>query len=716
MKYVILTICVLLLISATVQAQYDTIPDQTILISNLQDIVFVDTYAVAVTDQGVASYFYDARLGQFVFEEIIFMNVSQSSIKLYGDMVAVQTDYSRLHLIDISALPHLEYLGEIDFGVYFADFAISEEDIYISMWFDGVWRYRLDDLNNAEFIDSSMIGILATQLEVYDQDLYVLDEYNGLLRYDISADGFGEFIDYLYVPRRPSSFIKHDPGFVLTLYDGGAYIGEFFPDGAEITDSVYGIPATQAVYATDSLLAFVCGRELVLTECDDLTNSSYIEAPLIRPYGDLFRVGNHDWLILPEIDGGATMFDLSDSARQEHALYREGQITSMEIFDGRLFLGGVSSPVDVYQIGADSRVSWEYTIYDELDSVALMTHNGDTLLPLYANMNMVGFVSQASSPDSFFLDYAVYAKAAGANDVFYMTEKINDLRVLLVFRDYEIIVCGISDSATLEVYRTWNPSRELIRSVAVNGDAVFIDMGKVDQVKSYKFDSNFDLQEIAGIGLPTASVKLLTASDRLFVVQANTLQVHDISNPYDLDYLATVNLPSAIYDLAVDGNRLYCVGDAGILVYDISENIPVLVQTGGRGAQRVVAGEGIVATAGVDGVFIYSTGYNPNAFTSVPDKSDMPTDFVLGQNYPNPFNMETVIAYNLRRAANVELTVYNVLGQKVITLVDGPQSAGHYVVSWDGTTTANTVVSSGVYFYRLTADDYIGTKKMMLVK
>jgi len=89
----------------------------------------------------------------------------------------------------------------------------------------------------------------------------------------------------------------------------------------------------------------------------------------------------------------------------------------------------------------------------------------------------------------------------------------------------------------------------------------------------------------------------------------------------------------------------------------------------------------------------------------------LPTVFSLAQNYPNPFNPATEINFGLPVPSNVQLTVYNVLGQTVTTLVDGELPAGNHTITWDASS-----VSSGVYFYRLTTNQFVETKKMMLLK
>ena len=90
--------------------------------------------------------------------------------------------------------------------------------------------------------------------------------------------------------------------------------------------------------------------------------------------------------------------------------------------------------------------------------------------------------------------------------------------------------------------------------------------------------------------------------------------------------------------------------------------------------------------------------------------------FELYENYPNPFNPETEISYDLPNDSWVRLSVYNISGQKVKTLVDRFEAAGHKTVTWDGRNQEGDRVGSGVYFYRLEAGDFAATKKMVLIQ
>lgn len=90
--------------------------------------------------------------------------------------------------------------------------------------------------------------------------------------------------------------------------------------------------------------------------------------------------------------------------------------------------------------------------------------------------------------------------------------------------------------------------------------------------------------------------------------------------------------------------------------------------------------------------------------------------FELYQNYPNPFNPTTTIKYQLPRASQVKIEIYNILGQKVRTLVNKKQKPGKYEVVWNGRNDTGTRVGSGMYLYYMRAGDFTDVKKMLLLR
>lgn len=92
-------------------------------------------------------------------------------------------------------------------------------------------------------------------------------------------------------------------------------------------------------------------------------------------------------------------------------------------------------------------------------------------------------------------------------------------------------------------------------------------------------------------------------------------------------------------------------------------------------------------------------------------------DYNLDQNYPNPFNPETTIRYSIVHEKEiVKLDIFDLLGRKIRTLVNGTQNTGIYSVNWDGKNDNNIPVSSGIYIYQLKAGSFAETKRMILMK
>jgi hypothetical protein len=94
----------------------------------------------------------------------------------------------------------------------------------------------------------------------------------------------------------------------------------------------------------------------------------------------------------------------------------------------------------------------------------------------------------------------------------------------------------------------------------------------------------------------------------------------------------------------------------------------------------------------------------------------LPKSTQLYDNYPNPFNPTTTLKYDMAKSSHVSLVIYNMLGQKIRTLVDAAKPAGYHAVVWDGTNDAGISVASGIYLIEFKADSYAKTNKMILMK
>lgn len=116
------------------------------------------------------------------------------------------------------------------------------------------------------------------------------------------------------------------------------------------------------------------------------------------------------------------------------------------------------------------------------------------------------------------------------------------------------------------------------------------------------------------------------------------------------------------------------------------------------------------------GGFLGWSVWSPTVAVESQTPAPLPGSHALHQNYPNPFNPITHISYQLPRADHVSLYIYNVRGQLVRRLVNGHQSSGDHIVTWDATDDYGTPVASGMYFYHMASETYRQMRKMLLLK
>jgi len=173
-----------------------------------------------------------------------------------------------------------------------------------------------------------------------------------------------------------------------------------------------------------------------------------------------------------------------------------------------------------------------------------------------------------------------------------------------------------------------------------------------------------------------------------------------------------------------NGGRTFATNDLVMLQDPFNLSNPDYMPMGGSPALTGAAtppndgffdsGANFVGAFGTENWMTSWTNFNPSGYPVSVDENELPgipTDFSISQNYPNPFNPSTKIVYSVSEAANIKLTVYNILGQEVAVLVNGFRNAGMYEVSFDAED-----LTSGLYLYTFEAGSTRITKKMTLLK
>ena len=206
----------------------------------------------------------------------------------------------------------------------------------------------------------------------------------------------------------------------------------------------------------------------------------------------------------------------------------------------------------------------------------------------------------------------------------------------------------------------------------------------------------------------------------------NTVPVKGLQLVIRFKDAQNVPSPDVVFDRAkVDSIFVNSSGvELRIVVYNMS-NVPIAAGDGSLFRLPVhltdISG---IASAQLVASLPNNTAYFDEAMTRnvsvrLVKPQELPLTFVLYQNYPNPFNGQTKIDYEVMDAAgmvDVTVQVYNVLGEKVKTLVTARQAGGRFTVRWDGTDDRGTKLSSGAYYYRLISGSFVSSKKMILLK
>jgi len=162
------------------------------------------------------------------------------------------------------------------------------------------------------------------------------------------------------------------------------------------------------------------------------------------------------------------------------------------------------------------------------------------------------------------------------------------------------------------------------------------------------------------------------------------------------------------------------------LGYAISSDGVNWVRIGGNGTKGASIDEAHFASVckqgdlyqmwyGVEGGDIVNYATSLKA-TDVEVMNNIPKTYALHQNYPNPFNPSTTIEYGLPISSKVRIVIYDVLGREVIRLIDSEHAAGFYSVIWDGKNRTGNLVASGIYIYRIVAEDVKGEQKILRIK
>jgi SagB-type dehydrogenase family enzyme len=282
-----------------------------------------------------------------------------------------------------------------------------------------------------------------------------------------------------------------------------------------------------------------------------------------------------------------------------------------------------------------------------------------------------------------------------------LMEAINNRKSIRDFSNKEIPIQVLSD--LLWAANGYNRPQEQMRTVPTAGNCQNMSVYVANADGLYLYDAT------------NHSLKLILNED----IRAETgLQSFVKDVPVNLVYVADLSkLLSMMPGVSENIVEFYSSAHAGF----IGQNVYLFCASFGLGA--VVRGQintdALKTTMKLEAdqkiILMQSIGY-PAETTQINMKYNDPDNYSLSQNYPNPFNPTTTIEYILPEQAHVRLDIFNINGEKVLSLVDSQQDAGFYTVKWDGRDDMGRSVSDGVFICRFYAGNYNRAIRMLLLK
>ena len=712
---ILLSILLILCGSLSAWATIDKQPEYSLLWSNFSSVSMYDDYAVVTVEEGLVVLAYDSLFKTYSPVNHLFLNTEPLSQKRNGSVLAVKSRANILYFVDISQLPSLKLIGEADIGFPFEDYACFGQDIYIANGFKGLWRYTMVNYGSLRLADSSNIGIHYTRVEIYGTELYALDDYNGILRYQLTGISFGEFKNYLYVPKRATSFERVGSTLAIALRKPLMMLGELSDSKAEITDTFDLFFPGDRVYGIDTLVVAVNAEfniaEMVNIKTGEQYQFELDQAPDSSMGGEAIRWKDENHLVFPSADGGLGLYNLErikTSSTPIPYFNRPGPIMDLAMWRNRLYVTGLGNPLDIFYLSEDGQPVGRETINPGFPATGAMHRVGDYLAIMYPRLFHTILMRLSAAPMQ--LESAIYV-GPDVEGIVFNDQLIDSLRSLFTHTSKNVNGYSLSNTSQFTLEFEFSVI-DRIYAIEFIDSLLFVSTGK-KKVNIYQVFSDFGISYQGNFGLPGSGHDLNRYLGNLLVMAGRNVMVVD---PSLLGQISppSVAVPFLIEDSYVDGHLLAVVGEHGFAVIDLEASPPKVLDNGTRGGHLVSLKDGILAISNGNVVHLFDTR---DIATDVDDpRSGLPGSYTLDQNYPNPFNPSTTIRFTLPRRSKVRLELFNILGQKVIDLVDAELPAGNHRVIWMGRSSAGKRVASGVYLYRLTTDDYTASRKMILLK
>lgn len=648
---------------------------------------------------GPVQFEFKDSLMYYVGDEIAVMLVSDSlEFEIIGRCSAISDplaemviDDSYLYLsqiigfsiFDISTPESISLVAQVENldGSPFQSLAIENDHFYLLSELI-LHIFNVSNPQSPELIASYESDDAFTDIAVYDNRMFITQYFNGLIIFDYEAHSFNPIYKYQSFGFLKDMFIK-DNKLYVTSTNSELYV----IDISDISSPTIRGYASFSGYPGDIIVndnaAFITAPEMIqIFDVTDPTNIFKIDTIRINEY--------------------TPALDLADGY-----LYVADGLWGLKIFD-------ISSSVLPLLVGSYSN--------DRLDAADVLVKGNYAYVLNFAYRQLSIFdISDPTSPTltkEIQVNVGIYAKSSIWLNRLYIpsSQSITDIysqkvEIFDISNPGSPIQIGEVDLAD-NIFSVCGTSGDYLFTISrLNGLRIFHiadplltqEMGHYKLTGSYQWDGSMIVQK---------NIVMIGNNNGLYIIQNDNNSTPSLVNCLSDTTIARNSIFQFEYDVFdVDGDVLSFQIDNHCPGFSIDESLGRLQFTPGI-IQKDTSFQLIVAindTKSIkrDTAEITLTGIN----AIYNDDTQIPVCFSLEQNYPNPFNSITTISYNLPEISHVKISIYDISGRFINTLVDQQRNPGRYNIYWDASTE-----SSGIYICQFQADYFIQTRKILLIK
>ena len=548
----------------------------------------------------------------------------------------------------------------------------------------GIGRFKFVISNNK---------LAACNFDTYKLQLYDLDENNTLSQ--IGEFEYGHDIDII-----ASFFYKNDLfGYYLTVDNDLPYYKLMVYDVSDMSNVI--LTGEYNVFGSNSV-SFNGGIEIIQTEdYIYICNQTYGLYKLELTYSST-QIGENyldkGYSVVKNYNTDNTLFNVGRKGRYQLFTYDVTNLNNItetdNYFEDNCFYWFFNNGNFMISHNNDNLILTLYKKigenYDQILNFEIENINLFNLDMLYFDEDELIFCHEEST-----YYYKIENNEMILLDEVFIPAQYGINRIYKYYQGYLYALSRTSNS--LKIYHLVDNQFEYVHDIQVEyqgGSRYILQSGSLITVNDcYIYDLDIDPVNLNHIWNINTSIINGTASKKdntiIFVghdeeTYMTSLEKNKLVQIYDVSDIST---PAKVGYIDVGE----FVINADFLHYESDQDFSIIVEL--AGAMKV-----------------YSCHITPNGdFEVEPVKLEC-------SNYPNPFNPETTISYNIDKASDVELTIYNIKGQKVRTLVDEGQKAGRHDIVWDGSDSKGKKVASGTYLYKVKADDQEVVNKMLMIK